>query len=128
MKSVNQEYKIKSPLKKVWDALTQTSEIKKWGAGPAKMKAEEGYKFSLWGGDIHGVNTKVVTGKLLAQDWMAGKWENYSKVVFKLKEDGGVTTVNLTQTGIPDAEYKDIADGWNRYYMGEIKKLLEGKN
>ncbi len=126
MKSLKQDYKIKSSLKSVWDALTNPRIIKKWGAGPAKMKAEEGYKFSLWGGDIHGVNTKVVPEKLLEQDWMAGKWDEYSKVTYKLSHKDGVTKVNLIQTGIPIAEYKDIADGWDRYYFREMKRLLEG--
>ena len=128
MKSLKEEFKIKAPIGKVWDALTNSRTIKKWGAGPVKMKASRGFKFSLWDGDIHGVNTKVLKEKELHQDWMAGTWEKYSKVVFKLAEKNGVTVVKLIHTGIPPKEFKDIADGWGRYYIHEIKKLLEVKD
>lgn len=89
------------------------------------MKATESSEFSFWGGDIHGKNTKVIKEKELSQEWMSGTWDKYSNVDFKLTEKNGETTVKLTQSGIPDNEFKDIADGWDRYYLGEIKKLLE---
>lgn len=126
MKSLKQEYQIRAPIAKAWEALVNPKIIDEWGGGPAKMSGEEGFEFSLWGGDIHGKNTKVIKEKLLAQDWMSGNWNKYSKLEFKLTEKDGVTTVVLTQKGIPDAEFDDIADGWKTYYLGEIKKLLEG--
>ena len=124
-KILKQEYNIKAPLSKVWDALIDPKIIDKWGGGPAKMSDKVGFEFSLWGGDIHGKNTKVIPEKLLAQDWMGGDWEDYSKLEFKLSFSSGVTTVELTQTGIPDSEFDDIADGWQRYYLGKIKEFLE---
>ncbi|HKB88697.1 MAG TPA: SRPBCC domain-containing protein [Patescibacteria group bacterium] len=125
MKSLKEIYKIKAPIEKVWDALTNAKTIEKWGGGPVKMKAVESSEFSFWGGDIKGINTKVIKEKELSQEWMSGDWDKYSKVNFKLNEKEGVTTVELTQSGIPDKEFMDIKDGWNRYYLGEIKALLE---
>lgn len=125
MKSLKLEYYIKAPISDVWNALVDPGIIDKWGGGPAKMSPEEGFEFSLWGGDIKGKNSKVIKEKLLKQDWMSGEWDKYSQVEFRLTNKNGETTVYLTQTGIPDDEFEDIKDGWNRYYMGEIKKLLE---
>lgn len=127
MKTLKQEYKIKAPVSKVWNCLTDPREINNWNGGPAKMKAEKGFKFSLWGGDIHGTNSKIVNQKEIRQNWMSGKWDEFSKVIIKLSFVNGITTIALTQSGIPNEEYNDIADGWNRYYFGEIKKLLEAK-
>lgn len=124
-KILTQTYEIKAPIEKVWDALVNPKTIDKWGGGPAKMSALESSEFSVWGGDIHGKNTKVVKEKELKQDWMSGKWDKYSSVDFKLSEKNGITTVKLTQSGIPPEEFDDIADGWKTYYLGEIKKLLE---
>lgn len=125
MKILKQEYHIMSPLSKVWEALVDPQIIDKWGGGPAKMAEKESFEFTLWGGDIKGKNTKVNKEKLLRQDWMSGTWDKYSQVEFKLTHKDGCTTVFLTHTGIPEDEFKDIKDGWDRYYMGEIKKLLE---
>jgi len=44
---------------------------------------------------------------------------------FTLSEKDGVTTVDLTQTNIPDSELEDIEKGWKSYYMGPLKDLLE---
>lgn len=125
MKSLKQTYTIKASVGKVWQALTDPKIIDAWGGGPAKMQAKVGFKFSLWGGDITGTNIKVVPEKVLAQDWMSGKWDGFSKLEFKLSENGGVTTIVLTQSNIPDSELDDIAEGCKVYYLGEIKELLE---
>jgi len=89
------------------------------------MNEINGFEFSLWGGDIHGKNTKVVRMRELEQDWYGGDWDKPSKLKFELSEKDGTTTVMLTQTAIPEEEFKDISDGWKQYYLGEIKKLLE---
>lgn len=127
MKSFSKKYEINSPISSVWDALTSPDLINKWGGGPAKMNEVVGSEFSLWGGDIHGINTRIVKEKQLDQDWMAGNWNTYSKVSFKLSFKDGQTAVILTHDNIPDNEYDDIVDGWDRYYMNEIKKYLENK-
>jgi len=126
-KIIKQEYLIKAPIEKVWQALTEPKEIDMWGGGPAKMKAEENYEFSLWDGDIHGKNIKVAKGKTLKQEWYSGKWQKPSIVTFDLSEKSGKTTVKLVHTDVPEDEKKSISDGWKDFYMGPLKKLLEKK-
>ena len=82
-------------------------------------------KFSLWGGDIHGTNTKVTSEKKLVQDWYSGDWPEPSVVTFSLTGTGDTTEVKLTHTNIPDAEFSDIKSGWDDYYMIPLKKLAE---
>ena len=127
MKKIEQVYKIKAPIEKVWQALVDPKLINEWGGGPAKMSTKEGSEFSLWGGDIYGTNTKVVENKLLEQDWFSGhKWQRPSKVSFGLSQKDGVTEIKLVQTDIPDDEADDIDQGWKDYYLGPLKELLEG--
>lgn len=125
MKSIRQEYSAKVPVEKVWEALVDPKIIDEWGGGPAKMKEEVGFKFSLWGGDIHGTNTKVVKEKVLEQDWFGGDWDESSKLRFELSTHENKTKVLLTQSNIPDKEVDDISSGWHDYYMGPLIKLLE---
>ena len=126
MERLKQSYKVKAPIDKVWQALTDPKIIEKWGGGPVKMSDHAGAKFSLWGGDIHGTNTKVINNKLLEQDWFSGsKWEKPSKVSFHLKQEDDVTEIELTHTDIPGEDAKDIAQGWKDYYLGPLKNLLE---
>ncbi len=99
--------------------------IEKWGGGPVKMDDKAGSNFSLWGGDIHGKNIKVIKEKELIQDWFGGNWEKPSKLTFKLSKKNGKVELELTQEKIPESEYDDITDGWDRYYIGPLKKMLE---
>lgn len=89
------------------------------------MSGKENAEFELWGGDIHGKNIEVVKNKILKQEWYGGDWEKPSIAIFELMEKDGKTIVTLTNTGVPEEEIDSIADGWDRYYIGEIKKLLE---
>jgi len=125
MKTIKQEYQIGAPVERVWEALTEPKVIEKWGGGPAKMKAEAGFEFELWGGDIHGKNVEVVENKKLVQDWYSGDWPQPSRATFALTSKDGGTAVSLVHENVPDEEEKEIADGWNSYYLGQIKKLLE---
>ena len=112
-------------MEKVWQALVDPKIIEKWSGINSKMSGEVGEKFELWGGDIHGTNTEVIENKKLVQDWYGGKWDNSSKVTFLLIGKNSETHVELIHKDIPDNEADDIEDGWKRYYLGEIKKLLE---
>lgn len=125
MVDITQTYHIDAPVYAVWKALVDPKIIDRWGGGPAAMSDKEGKEFSLWGGDIHGKNIKVIKGKELVQEWFGGKWETPSIVTFALGEENGVTTVILYHRNIPDNEAKDIEDGWRQYYLGPLKKLLE---
>lgn len=128
MNIIEQTYTIKSPVNKVWDALTKPELMEQWGAGPAEFDDKVGGKFSLWGGDIHGTNTKVVPIKLLVQDWYEDSVSDLCyKVSFSLIDNNGVTTVKLTHSNVPESEVKDFTNGWRDYYFDPIKQLLEDK-
>jgi uncharacterized protein YndB with AHSA1/START domain len=124
MKTIQQSYVIHAPLAEVWKALVDPAYIEKWGGGPAKMSDQLG-AFSIWGGEIHGTNTEVVSERKLVQDWTAGKWKEPSKVVFTLSSTGDDTKLELLQEKIPDEDFKEIEHGWTSYYLGPMKKFLE---
>ena len=125
MKSIAKMYQIKAPIKKVWKALVDPKIIEQWGAGPAKMSERVGEEFSLWGGDIHGKNIEVGINKKLVQEWYSGNWPEPSIAKFTLKASKGTTLLELTHKDVPDNEAKEIDEGWDLYYLGPVKKLLE---
>lgn len=125
MKSLKQTYLINAPIELVWQALTDSKVIDDWGGGPAKMSGEEGFEFEFWGGDIWGKNIKVVKGKQIVQEWYSGKWDKPSIVAFNLSEKNGKTEVKLIHEDVPENEFNEIEDGWKRYYLGPLIKLLE---
>ncbi len=125
MKKIQQTYHIRAPISKVWLALVDQKVIDAWGGGPAKMDARVGAKFALWGGDIHGTNTRAVREKMLVQDWYGGDWPEPSRVKFTLQSEEHGTKVILVHDGIPDDEVDAIRAGWRDYYLGPMKEYLE---
>lgn len=109
----------------VFAALTNPFQIELWSGYPADMKAEEGYVFSLWEGDITGVNLEVVPNHRLVQEWFFGEQAAPSIARMDLKKDGACTKIVLKHTHIPEEVYEEITEGWREYYLGAIKGMLE---
>lgn len=109
----------------VFAALTNPFQIELWSGYPADMKPEAGYVFSLWEGDITGVNLEVVPNKRLVQEWFFGEQDEQSIVRITLKKAGGRTLLDLNHTHIPEDVYEEITEGWRDYYLGSVKSMLE---
>lgn len=109
----------------VFAALTNAFQIELWSGYPADMKPEAGYVFSLWEGDITGVNLEVVPGRKLIQEWFFGEQEEPSIVRITLKKEGARTMLDLLHTHIPADVYEEITEGWREYYLGSMKSMLE---
>lgn len=125
MTTIKQTYAINAPIEKVWWALTTVDGAEQWGAGPAKFDAKEGGQFSYWGGNIHGINTKVVPMHILEQDWYGHDHpEEKYRAEFSFSQEGNITTVKLRYSGNIYDEQRDVSD-WQEYYFDPIKKLLE---
>lgn len=119
------ELEIAAEAEDVFAALTNPFQIGLWSGYPADMKAENGYVFSLWEGDITGVNIEVVPNRLLRQEWFFGEREERSVVTLELRRKEGKTRVLLHHARIPEEVYDEITGGWKEYYLGAIKDMLE---
>ena len=126
MKVIKKEYHIWAPLERVWDALVNPKTIEKWGAGKAEMSDKEEKKFSLWDGEIHGTNLKVDPQKRLVQEWYSSDDPKHAtKATFTLTHKDDCTALFLKHEGVREKNYDSIDKGWDEYYLGPIKKLLE---
>lgn len=119
------ELEISADPEEVFTALTNPFQIELWSGYPADMKAETGYPFALWEGDIAGVNLEVIPNRLLVQEWFFGEQDEQSVVRIELKKAKGGTLLSLRHTHIPDEVYEEITEGWREYYLGSLKSMLE---
>lgn len=124
MKSLHQTYYIKASPDEVFAALTNPALMEEWSASVVEMDPVPGGKFSLWGGDIYGTNIEISPEKIV-QEWTAGDWDKPSIVTLSIHEAPDGCIVELDQTGIPDEEFKDISEGWEMYYLGQVQALFE---
>ena len=111
----------------VFDALVNPDTIQNWSGDEAKMSAEVGGAFTLWGGQMFGTNLEVIKNKKLVQDWSYDQWEAPSRVTFTLKAKGKKSIVELLHEDVPEKSLKSIETGWDSYYLGAIKQMFEEK-
>ena len=119
-------YLIGAPPEDVWRALTDADVIDAWGGGPAVMSAVAGAAFSLWGGDIHGTVLEADPPRRLVEEWWGGAgWQAPSLATFTLEPAGDDTLLKLEHTGLHDDVAGDFDAGWDDYYLGPLRDLLE---
>jgi activator of HSP90 ATPase len=111
----------------VYEALMNSDKHVRFTGGEAHISQEVGGKFSAFDGYSEGVNIELVPDEKIVQSWRASDWPegHYSKAIFIIEEDEGHTRLTFTQSGVPEEQYEDIAQGWQDYYWGPMKKMLE---
>jgi uncharacterized protein YndB with AHSA1/START domain len=125
MKNIKKTYLIKSEIEHVFTALTNPLTIEMWTGAPAVMDPVAGSEFSLWDGEITGVNLEIEKNQKIKQQWYFEGEEGKSIVTLTLNSEGKNTRVELLHIDIPDEAFTNILDGWDRYYFKPLKQLLE---
>lgn len=126
MKKIKQSHLINASPAEVWRALTNPNLIEEWSGANAKFVPEVGAKYALWDGSFCGKIVEVVPNKKLVQTWQPDYWETEDSVVtFTLTPVGGKTRVDLLHTNVEESDYAGTREGWELYYLGAIKQMLE---
>ena len=125
MKDYKKYYIINAEPEDIYAALTYPATIQLWTGEAAEMSTEAGTEFSLWGGDICGLNLEFEYGKRIVQQWYFGDQEEKSIVAITLHEHKKGTSVELKHSNIPDEEYDDIKEGWDNAYFGALIEFYE---
>ncbi|MBK7713173.1 MAG: SRPBCC domain-containing protein [Bacteroidales bacterium] len=124
MKTFRRTFKINTEPSDIYSAITNPYTIELWSGYPAMMSTEPGSEFSLWEGDISGVNIEFVQDRKIVQEWHFGDQSEKSIVTITIAPDRENSVVTVEHTNIPDAEYEDIAEGWREYYIGAISSFF----
>jgi uncharacterized protein YndB with AHSA1/START domain len=126
-----------APVLKVWKAISDKDEMKKWYLDLPAFKAEVGFEFEFYGGGtpekqyLHKCKVMtVVPGKKLAYSWRFEGYRGDSLVTFELFEEEKGTRLKLTHEGIhtfPDTKEfsRENFEGWNYLVNIVLKDFLE---
>ena len=126
MKDFKKYYVIPATPAEVYMALTNPITMELWTGEEAEMSTIPGSEFSMWEGSIVGKNLEFEQDKKIVQQWYFEGQPEESIVTIKLHADKAGTSVELRHTNIPDADYDDMADGWNNNYFGALADFYEG--
>ncbi len=124
MKEFKKYFKLDASPADLYNALTNPVMIEVWTGEPAIMSTEPGSEFSLWEGEIVGINIDFEPDRKIVQCWHFGE-EADSIVTIKLHPDKKGTNIEIHQTNIPDEAYENISDGWESDYIGGLKELFD---
>ena len=128
-----------APVAKVWKALADKNEMRKWYFDVSDFKPEVGFEFQFSGKGSDGTEyvhlckvTEAVPNKKIAYSWVYRDQGGNSLVSFELFDEGGKTRLKLTHNGVETfpSNLKDFAresfiGGWT-YFTGEaLPKYLE---
>ncbi|RZK48590.1 MAG: ATPase [Pedobacter sp.] len=111
----------------VYLALTIPQSIQLWTGAEVEFQAQENTEFSLWEGDIVGKNISFEQDKKIVQEWYFGEKEP-SIVTIKLHEDKKGTSLEYSQTNIPDEDFKEFTQGIEEYFLGGLIDFFEIEN
>lgn len=129
MKNIKQSYLIAASPADVWHALTDPELIEVWSGSDAVFEPTVGAEYELWDGGFCGKIIEAVPNKKLVQTWQPDYWETEDSVVtFKLTPVGGKTRVDLLHENVEASDYDGTKEGWELYYLGAIKQMLEERN
>jgi len=124
MKSINQTAVIKGATPSdVYDTLMDSKKHGALSGQKTTVSRRVGGTFKV-GHDLEGKHLRLTKDKRIVQSWRANNWPKgkYSRATFAFAKAAGGTKITVTQTGVPDEFYREIASGWKAYYWGPLKK------
>lgn len=123
MRNFKKTFHINAEPSDIYAALTNPYTIELWSGYPAVMVAKPGEEFNMWDGDICGKIIDLEPDRRVVQEWYFGDRDVESRVTITITGNGGGSYVTVEHTNIPVTDYDNIAEGWNEYYMGAIKRF-----
>ena len=127
MKTIKQSTTFNTSPHHVYEALMDASKHAEFTGSPVSISRKVGEKFTVYDGDIEGVNLELIPDQKIVQSWRYSDWPegHYSRVTFSLKEVSDGTRLDFVQTDVPEEFYDDISQGWQDYYWEPMKQMLD---
>ncbi len=124
MKDLKKYYTLHAEPKDIYNALTNQKMVEIWTGEDAIMQPEPNTEFSLWNGNITGINLEFEENRKIVQKWYFGEQDEDSIVTILLHPDKKGTKIELRHTNIPDEAFKNISEGWDEDYFGALRELF----
>ncbi|HET6767454.1 MAG TPA: SRPBCC family protein [Chitinophagaceae bacterium] len=132
-----------APIEKVWKAITDKDEMKKWYFDLSAFKPEPGFEFQFYGVGKQGQKflhlckvIEVINQKKLTYSWGYDGYGGNSFVTFELFPEGSKTRLKLSHKGLetfPATAHNDFAkenfmEGWTHIIGTGLKEYVEKAN
>ena len=132
------ERRFAAPADRVWKAITDNEDMRRWYFDIAEFRPEVGFEFQFEAQDNEGRRwihrcrvAEVIRGQKLAYSWRYEGSTGNSLVTFELFPEGNHTRLRLTHTGlesfppVPAFARKNFEAGWTALIGKNLKDFLE---
>jgi uncharacterized protein YndB with AHSA1/START domain len=131
---IEQSFFVKAPVREVFRALSDPSELARWFLKSARLPPKKGedYEFVWQGGHRHeGQVLEFLPNRRLSLSW-PNRYRNatlWTKVTFTVSKEGRGTRLRLRHAGYPRSGgwvevYGDTQSGW-AYFLLNLRSVLE---
>jgi activator of HSP90 ATPase len=100
---------------------------------PVTIGCEPGAKFEAFGGQLSGNILAVVQSRLIVQSWRSVKFnpgDLDSTLTLSFMPAAGRPRqgcIDLVHLDVPQHDYQDVIEGWQKYYWTPWRTLLESR-
>jgi activator of HSP90 ATPase len=125
-KSIKQSIFFKASPHEIYEVLMDSKKHSELTGDEAHINRKVGGEFTAGNGYITGENIELIEGEKIVQWWHGSDWpkNHYSIVTFSLNKSNKGTTLEFTQSGVPEEHFEEISQGWYDYYWGPLKEML----
>ena len=125
--AIKQEVTFSAKPAEVYEALMDSAKHAGFTGAHASISRKVGGKISAYDDYVDGSNIELVEGKKIVQKWRASDWPegHYSVAKFEFSKSGTGTKMKFTQTGVHEAQSREISDGWKEHYWDKMKEFPE---
>ena len=126
---------------KIWNALTDVDEMRKWYFDVSDFRPEPGFNFSFTGGTehkqyLHLCEVKeAIPNRVISYSWRYEGEPGDTLVKFELIPEGSETKLRVTHTGFetftsgnPDLAKENFQAGWTDILNTSLSNYLEQTN
>jgi uncharacterized protein YndB with AHSA1/START domain len=116
----------------VFNALTKSSSIEKWGGGKAAVATKEGGDFEMFDGWVKGKILKFKAPGILSYSWKPAEWSAKtvaSIVELQLNPHAAGTEIVIVHSGFPNQEEAEKhEEGWINFVLEPLNDFLISEN
>ncbi len=125
--TIHQEVDFKADPHIIYQVLLDSKQFSAFTGHAATIQAQAGGAITMFGGLIEGRNIELVPDRRIVQAWREASWKPgyYSLVSFELMPQPPGTHLVFNQTGIAEADFGHLNEGWPIRYWKPLANYLK---
>ncbi len=127
LKTIQQTITFPAPPEKLYEMYMSPKLHAALTGQPVTISRTAGTGFRAFGGMIFGRTLQVVPKRLVIQSWRGKHWKHEdldSTLIIRFFPDKNGGRVELTHVNVPEHDYNDVNDGWEKYYWKPWREYL----